>query len=474
MTRRFEALVVGAGPAGLSTAIELARRGVAVAVVDDNPGIGGQVYRQPPADFVMKDEKHRYARHRIGRRLIQSVNRLSGKITVFRETYIWGLFDDDRLTIVHKGEIERIRFDKLFLCEGALERSIPFPGWTLPGIMTAGGLQKMVVHQRLLPGKRFLLAGCSPLLLSVAASLVSAGAEFVGVCEATSFLENLRLVPEIFKRRNLWRETISLQSQLLRRPAKIYRPYTIVSAEGETRVREATIARLDKNWVPVPGSETQIKIDIIGLGFGFLPQARLARLCHCDHVYDSDQKCWKPKTDQYMRTSKPNIYVAGDSSGIGGADIAEVEGRIAGAHAASDLGYITPMELSTQMMETLLKEKQRIDRYASLLNQIFAPRAGLYQILDEDTVVCRCEGVTANEIITGIELGARNINEVKRTTRFAMGFCQGRTCESVVTQLMLQRDISIEEVSCLNLRPPLSPMPLDTFETRAGDTINEP
>jgi hydrogen cyanide synthase HcnB len=471
MTRRFQAVIVGAGPAGLSSAVALAQRGVDVAVVDDNPEIGGQIYRQPPHDFKIKDEKYHYSGHHTGRQLLNSVNGLSGRITLIREAYIWGIFDDEYLAVFHKGEIERIKFEHLLLCEGAMERSIPFKGWTLPGIMTAGGLQRLVVNQRLLPGKRFLLAGCSPLLLSVAASLVSAGAEFVGVAEATSFSENLRLVPEIIMRKNMWWETISLQFQMFRKAVKMYRPFTIVAAEGETRVRKATIAKLDKNWVPISGSETQVEIDAIGLGFGFLPQARLARLCGCDHIYDDVQLCWKPKTDQYMRTTKPHIYVAGDSSGIGGADVAEVEGRIAGVHAASELGSISQKEMSAQM-NALLRQKHRLGRYATHLNQIFAPRAGLYGIMDENSVVCRCEGITAKEIIAGIELGARDINDVKRTTRSGMGLCQARTCESVVAQLMFQGNIPVKEINFLSMRPPLSPMPLSAFATADSTSMS--
>lgn len=472
MTRRFEALIVGAGPAGLSAAVELAQRGIEVAIVDDNPGVGGQVYRQSPADFVMDNGSHLSARSKIGHRLIKKVNTLSAKITLIRDAYTWGFFDDDSLALLHNGEIELIEFGKLFLCEGAIERSIPFPGWTLPGIMTVGGLQNMVVHQHLLPGKRFLLVGCSPLLLSVAASLVSAGAEFVGLCEATTYLENLKLVPELLMQTHMWREIISMQSQLLRRSAKNYRPYTIVSAEGDSRVRKATIARLDKNWAPIPGSEMQMDIDVIGLGFGFLPQSRLARLCGCDQVYDPDQKYWKPETDKYLRTSKPNIYVAGDSSGIGGADLAALEGRIAGVHAASDLCHTSQKETLTRLA-ALLRKKRHTDRYASVLNKIFAPRSGLYNVMDGNTVVCRCEGITAGEITAGIELGHSNINALKRATRFGMGLCQGKTCESIVTQMMLRKDISIEEVGYLNLRPPLGPMPLSTFEDFDSAVVSE-
>ncbi len=470
MTHHYKAVILGAGPAGLSAAVELARSGTEVAIVEDNPDVGGQVYRQPPEGFIIKEEKHLVARHKIGHQLIQNLKKLSGKISIVHNAYTWGLCNNKCLAVLHNGKINLIEFDKLFLCEGAIERSIPFRGWTLPGIMTAGGLQKMVINQGLLPGKRFLLAGSSPLLLSVAASLVAAGAEFVGVCEATSYLANLRLLPNILTHGSLLSEFISMQQKLLRRSVKFYRPYTIASAEGEAKVRKAILAKLDNSWVPIPGSETQIDIDIVGLGFGFLPHARLARLCGCDHVYDPLQKYWKPMTDQYMQSSQPNIYIAGDSKGIGGADVAELDGRIAGMHAAFELGNITQREFSDQM-NVLLNKKLRIKKYVLLLNQIFAPRDGLYD-LDGDTIVCRCEGITAKEILAGIDLGARDINELKRITRFGMGLCQGRTCESIVTQLMIQRDVSINKIGYLNLRPPLSPVQLGTFETAASKDID--
>jgi hydrogen cyanide synthase HcnB len=470
MTRFCKAVVLGAGPAGLAAAVELSRHGIGVTIVDDNPDVGGQIYRQPPEEFIITDETHLIKRHKIGHQLIQELNKLSVKMTIIRNAYTWGLYNSKCLAILHNGEIEHIEFDKLFLCEGALERSIPFSGWTLPGIMTTGGLQKMVTNQGLLPGKRFLLAGSSPLLLSVAASLVSAGAEYVGICEGTSYLDNLRLLLNIFAYKNAFLEFVSLQRKLLGKTVKFYRPYKIVSAEGQEKVRKVTIAKLDENWIHIPGSETQIDIDIVGLGFGFLPHARLARLCGCDHVYDSVQKYWKPITDQFMQSSQPNIYVAGDSSGIGGADVAEIDGRIAGIHAAFEIGNITQREFSDQM-KLLLNKKRRINKYVLPLNQIFAPRDGLYHI-SEDTIVCRCEGITAKEILAGIDLGARNINELKRITRFGMGLCQARTCESIATQLMIQKNISINESGYLSLRPPLSPVQLRTFEITAGTDID--
>ena len=465
MTQKFEALIIGLGPAGMAAAMELAKQGVQVAVVDENPEPGGQIYRQPPSDFVFEDESPLGIRHWVGQDIIRQFNRLRDKITVFCETMAWGFFEGTTMALEHNGCIDVAEFDKLILCEGAMERSIPFPGWTLPGIMTAGGLQKMVKYQRLLPGKRFLLSGASPLQLSVAASLVREGAEIVALCEATRIKDALKLVPEIIRQKGLFKEAISYLFPVLKNSVPTFRPYSVVSASGDTRVREATIARLNENWAPIPGTEKSLQVDTISLGYGFLPLARLARLCGCDHVYDPVLKSWKPKTDTFMRTSVANIYAAGDSSGADGADLAEVEGRIAGVHVAKELGKMSVDE-SDRRLDLLFQARKGSKRYSNLVNQIFSPRSGLFTIMQDDTIVCRCEHITAQEVSAGIEKGFRNINEIKRT-RVCMGPCQGRMCESVVTELMLQKGIPIEEIGYMSIRPPIIPMPVFMFEEYA-------
>ena len=465
MTQKFEALIIGLGPAGMAAAMELDRQGVHVAVVDENPEPGGQIYRQPPGDFVIEDESSLGIRYRVGQNIIRQFDQLRDKITVFSQTMAWGFFEGTTMALEHDGHIELVEFDKLILCEGAMERSIPFPGWTLPGIMTAGGLQKMVKYQRLLPGKRVLLSGASPLQLSVAASLVKNGAEVVALCEATRIKDTLKLVSEIIRQKGLFKEAVSYLFPVLKKSVPILRPYLVVSASGDNRVREATIARLDENWVPIAGTEKTFDVDTISLGYGFLPVARLARLCGCAHVYDPVLKSWKPKTDTFMRTSVMNIYTAGDSSGIGGADLAEVEGRIAGAHAAAELGKVSVDERDRRL-NLLFHARESLKRYSKVLNRVFSPRSGLFTIMKDDTIVCRCERITASEVFAGIDNGIRNINEIKRT-RVCMGLCQGRTCESIVTELMLQKGIPIEDIGHMTIRPPITPMPVFMFEEYA-------
>jgi hydrogen cyanide synthase HcnB len=245
----------------------------------------------------------------------------------------------------------------------------------------------------------------------------------------------------------------------------VLRRCAVISALGRNRVEQVRIAELAPNGSPVPGSEKEFQIDILGISNGFLPLGRLARLCGCEHFYDPLQRCWRPKTDDRMRSSLPDIYVAGDSRGIGCRDLAAIDGRLAALHIAGELGRISASELR-QQVQRLNGERSVIQRYASKLNRIFSYPQGILDALDRETIVCRCEQVTLGEVLAGIETGYRNINEIKRT-RIGMGMCQGRTCESIVTQIMLQRGIPIEEIGYMNLRPPLSPIPVSVCEDYA-------
>jgi len=466
MDREFDAVIIGMGPAGMAAAIEMAEQGVNTSVIDESPEAGGQIYRRFSTGLEISDTNFLGPKHKNGAKLIKRFNSLRHKITVLSDTYVWGFFGANTLSLVKQGEICLVTFNKLLLTEGAMERSIPFPGWTLPGIMTLGGLQRTVIHERLLPGRRFLLAGCSPLLLPVAAALTAAGAEIIALCDTITLKDYLRLIPHLIRQKDLAHEAAAYFLPLLKSSIPSFRPYAVVAAHGEQRVEEMTVAKLDKEWKPVPDSEKKFSIDIGAVSYGFVPSARLARLCGCAHVYDPVQSYWIPKTDDYMRTSIDNIYVAGDSAGIGGADLAEVEGRIAANHIALELGRLSFKNLEKRL-EALYKVRNRIRGYSAAINKIFSPKTGLYSIMDGKTIVCRCEQVTREEIQKGIsEFGCRNINEVKRT-RVGMGLCQGRTCESVVTHLLTQHDVPIEEVAYLGLRPPLSPIPFSTFENWA-------
>jgi len=466
MKTKYKVVIVGMGPAGISAAIELAQCGLDVALVDENEEPGGQVYRHPPKEFTIHNKDFLGLRYHVGQPLMQQFYQHKDNLKILTGTLVWGAFEDSRLSLLQGNEIKIIEFDNLLLCEGAMERSIPFPGWTLPGIMTIGGLQKLLLHQRLLPGKRIVLSGSSPLLFPVAASLLKAGGEIVALCDTLTRKESISLFPEIIRQRGLLRESFSYLFPVYKHFVPIHRPYAIVGAAGDSRVNEVTISKLDERWNPIAGSERKMAVDIVAVSYGFLPLSRLTRLCGCKQIFDPVQRYWKPWTDEHLQTSISNVYSAGDSAGVGGADLAEVDGRIVAVHLAAETGQISAQEYKNRITP-LFKKKERINRYVTALNRVFAPRTGLYNIMDDDTIVCRCEQITAKEIYDGIDnKNYSNINEMKRT-RIAMGPCQGRVCESIVAQMMRNKGITPEKSGYLSIRPPITPVSMSMFETFA-------
>jgi thioredoxin reductase/bacterioferritin-associated ferredoxin len=462
----FDVLIVGMGPAGMAAAVELCRLGIHVGILDDNPEPGGQVYRQISPEFTITDHGFMGVKHKKGARLIDGFNAVRGRCTIYDSAYVWGHFDGDSLAYVRDNKISLVRYKKLLLSEGAMERPLPFPGWTLPGVMALGGVQGLVLHERVLPGQRILLAGCSPLLLPVAANIAKAGGKLVAMCDSVPLGHYWKLIPELLRQRELAHEAGSYYLSALKGRVPVLRPAAVISATGQTRVDAVRVADLDPHGSPVPGSEKEFPVDVLGISQGFLPAGRLARLTGCKHVYDQVQHYWKPEVDAHMHSSRENIYIAGDSSGVDGRDAAVIKGRLAALHMAARLGRISTSRMQ-QLTERLHRDRARLMRYATRLNQVFAQRPGALDTMDKDTIVCRCEQVTVGDVLEGIEKGYRNINEIKRT-RAGMGMCQGRMCESIVAQIMRQKGIPIEEIGYLNLRSPLSPMPFAVLEAYAN------
>jgi hypothetical protein len=466
----FDVLVVGMGPAGLAAAVELAGLGVHVGIVDDNPEPGGQVYRQISPEFKITDDGFMGVKHKKGQRLIDAFNAIRSRCTIYSNAYVWGCFNGNSLSLISDGQISLIKYKKLLLCEGAMERPLPFPGWTLPGVMTLGGLQRLVLYERMLPGQRILLAGCSPLLLPVAANITKAGGQVLAMCDSIPFKRYWKLIPELLKQWELTHEAFSYYLSVLKGRVPVLRPSAVVSASGQSRVEAVRVAKLDPGGTPVPGSAKNFQVDILGVSHGFLPSGRLARLMGCNHVYDPVQRYWRPEVDDYLRSSREDIYIAGDSSGVEGRDAAVIKGRLAALHMAAKLERISSSHMK-QQMERFRKDYFQIRQYAAALNQVFSLPSGALDAMDKETIICRCEQVTLADVLDGIEKGYRNINEIKRT-RAGMGICQGRMCESVVAQIMFRKGIPVEEIGYLNLRSPLSPIPFSSFEDYANATGN--
>ncbi|MFP4346044.1 MAG: FAD-dependent oxidoreductase [Anaerolineales bacterium] len=469
MSARAELVVVGAGPAGMEAALAAAEAGVDVVLVDAAPAPGGQYYQALPAPFTAADraEHDREGDALRGRLASSSARLLAG-------TTVWGAFPTPGgylLTLEGPEGVSAIEAPALVLATGAYDRPVAFPGWTLPGVLTAGAAQLLVKHQRVLPGRRCLLSGSGPLQLALADHLVRAGAEVAAVLEARSFgPRTLAHAPALWSQWRRLREGLIYAGGLLRAHIPYRTGRSVVEARGQGQVEEAVIARVDARGFPVPGTEQRLEIDTLLVGYGLLPNTMLSRLLGCAHERSAGGDL-VPRRSATLESSLPGVYVAGDAAGIGGAELARLEGRLAGLAASHRLWRLDD-EAFESALARLERPLARQRRFAEMLEALFTPGPGLYSLAQEETVICRCEGVTLGELRRATAEGVRTVNGLKRVTRAGMGNCQGRTCGALVARALVdgaaESGLNLDSVGAFRVRPPLHPLRLATLAEVSG------
>lgn len=466
-----ELVVVGAGPAGIEAATTASLAGVHVALIDSSPKPGGQYFQQMPDPFQSEDRSDHHAK---AQQLFKRLD--SSGVHLLQNTLVWGIFEGSKpgtwcLTLHGPAGPPRLKARAVILAIGAFDRSIPFPGWDLPGVITAGAAQKMIRNQRVLPGKRAILSGTGPLQMAAAAHLVQTGVEVVAVCEsATDMLRrSIPYLPAFWGQWGRMNEALSYMRTLAGARVPYRLGWAVTSARGGNGVSEATLAKLDSNGNPIPHSEIIQAVDTVVVGYGLTPSTELCRLLDCELEYDTRRGGFVPRRNEAMETSCPGIYAVGDCAGIGGAKTAMIEGRIAGRSAAVQLAHMTEQSAlqANSRERTALRREQRFSR---MLGELFAPPAGLYALAEADTIVCRCEQVTLGEIREAIRYGAQSVTDVKNLVRTGAGNCQGRTCGSIVAQVLAaETGRTVEDVRYLNVRPPVHPLPLGVIEEHLED-----
>lgn len=450
MPESIEVAVVGGGPAGLAAAVEAAGLGLSVTLVDAFQLPGGQYYKQTPPEFGGAPSSDRAAR-----RLLDGLARQ--QVRVITGTSVWGVFEEDGGTLLclygPPGTPRRLVAHKVILAPGAHDRPVPFPGWTLPGVMTAGAALTMVTHQRVLPGRRVLLSGTGPLQWVLARHLLDAGAELCGILDANRFpWSGWRHAGAVWGQWQRLGEGWQAWRAMVRAGVRVRWGHLVLRAEGEGQVERAVIGSADGSR-----SET-VPADTICLGHGFTPALQLSRLMGCEHQYQPGKAAWVPVRDEWLQTTHSGLFVAGDGAGIGGKDVALLEGRLAAMGAALQLGRDVP----PGRISTLKRDLSRQRRFAAVLDALFPFSARLGDLLTEDTVLCRCEEVTVAELRRAIGEGAGTVSAVRMLTRAGMGRCQGRMCGSAVAGLLARElDLPLEKVGQATPRPPILPVPLE-------------
>jgi glycine/D-amino acid oxidase-like deaminating enzyme len=439
--RTCDVLVVGAGPAGLSAAIAAAEAGAQVVVLDERSATGGQ-YAKPLAPSHADTAPD--AQFRLGATLRHMAIAAGARIET--EATVWGGFAADEIAALLAGQAVIFRPRRLVLAPGAHERPVPMPGWTLPGVMTTGGLQTLVRAQRVCPGKRVLIAGSGPLNLQLACELLAAGVKPLAVVEAARR-------PSRAAWRTAWRmasaapdlvrQGIGMLLRLKRAGVPVLWSARLQEMRGRERVEQALIGGRS--------FERRYDVDVVAVNLGFQPETGLARALGArQHFVDVGLGHLATETDQHGRTSLESVFAVGDGASLGGSRAAMARGRLAGLTAARDLGLNAPDEPKTHAA------LRRALRFQHALWTLFPPPRLRPGTLTDETVVCRCEDVTAGRLRQELANGLTSLPALKKATRAGMGRCQGRFCAATVARLCPDAP---DEFAFAAPRVPLRPVP---------------
>ncbi|MET7474327.1 FAD-dependent oxidoreductase [Streptomyces sp. NPDC005648] len=435
MTDRPHLAVIGAGPAGLAATSAAAAHGIRVTLIDSAVEAGGQFYRQPATELHAHRPQALHHQWQTWERLRDGLRGhvKAGTVRHLTEHHIWFV---ERLTqkfAVHallgpeQEDPATVHADAVLLATGGYEQVLPFPGWTLPGVLTAGGAQAMLKGTLTVPGRTAVVAGTGPLLLPVATGLAAAGVDIAALVESAAPGAFLRQTGTLAAHPAKLGEAALYTGQLLRRRTRTLYHHTVVEAHGTDRVEAVTVAALDAEGRVRPGTGRRIPCDTLAVSHGMLAHTDLAESLGCrldgTHV----------RVDEEQRTDVPGVWAAGEATGIGGSALALAEGHIAGNSAAARLAGTEP---DPGEWASAAKSRTRLRQFATALDQVYRPPAHWTEQVADDTVICRCEEVTAGAVREAAgELGAGDLRTVKLLTRAGMGWCQGRMCGPAVAGL---------------------------------------
>lgn len=464
-------IVIGAGPAGVRAAQTLVAAGLRPLVIDENARAGGQIYRQPPPGFV-RDKATLYGfEARRADSVHQSFAALSEKIDYLPHTLAWHCADKTLDLLVrdaampsHPGVLTKRRFSHLLLCTGALDRTLPFEGWTLPGVYTLGAAQVALKAQGCAIGRRVVLAGAGPLLYLVAYQYAKAGADIAAVLDMSSFSSRARGVADMASLPALLAKGVYYLGWLRAHRVPVIDHVDRLAVTGTTRVAGV-------RWWSKRGGEHVIDCDAVATGFGLRSETQLADLVGCAFDFDAQNRQWLPRRDAAGRSSVAGVYLAGDGSGIAGADAAERGGQRAALALLEDLGHRVD-QVHARRLEAQLA---RIGRFRRGVERAFPTPVTWARRAADETIVCRCEAVRAGDIRTAIHRdGAVEMNRLKALCRAGMGRCQGRICSTATAEILAQETgVAIEAVGRWRAQPPIKPLPIAAaiaVETAAVET----
>jgi NADPH-dependent 2,4-dienoyl-CoA reductase/sulfur reductase-like enzyme len=446
--------VVGAGPAGVRAVEQLIRGGIEPVWLEESPDGGGRIYQRPPAGF-RRDHRAVYGAD-AGRaqRLHAALEALKPRADWRPDTLVWNIRARERLLDTQTAGQRRstVQYDALILCTGAMDRILPIPGWTLPGVTTLGGAQIALKAQGVGIGARPVFIGTGPLLVLAALQYAKAGAPPALVLDTTPFATKAMAAAGLLWNLPTFLRGLRYTAALRLRGVRVAEDATPIAIEGEGKAM--AVRWRDSGW-----REQVTPCDGVAMGWGLKPEAQLADLAGVPFRFDATGHNWIPEKDAAGRTGVPGVYLAGDGAGIGGAEVAELAGARAALALLEDHGRPADLALRGHLDGRLRTEA----RFRAALERAFPYPAHLARRMDDATLLCRCEAITAGDLRAAAREGGSEVNRAKALSRIGMGRCQGRVCGPPAAEVLSQAlGLTLDDVGRLRGQPPVKPIPLPT------------
>lgn len=441
----YDIAIVGAGPAGMAAAAEAGGHGLSVLWLDENQGMGGQVHRGVEASPLAAVPALAGV-PAAGRALAQAA--AQAEADFLPGATVWHFDAARQLGVSVGGAARMVAARRVIIATGALERPMPIPGWTLPGVMSVGAAQTLLKAQGLVPEGRVVIAGSGPLVWLYAAQLLAAGSPPALLLDTTP--------------RANWRAALPHLWGFLRSPyaakgagllARVRRGGRVVSGVASLSIREAN-GGLEVVW---PGGTAQA--DRVLLHQGVVPQTNLAQAAGCEVEWDKARACFVPRTDAWGETNRPGIAIAGDTAGIGGAEAAEASGHLAALAALHALGVLDTAGRDAAAAPHRAARARWL-RGRAFFDALYLPAPG-FRVASDEAIACRCEEVTGAALREAVRLGATGPNQAKAFLRCGMGPCQGRMCMlTVVETIAAARGVEPGSIPPMRVRSPVKPVTL--------------
>lgn len=463
MASKHDVIIAGLGLAGLNAVHTLKGRGLNILLLDENHSPGGQYIRSVSNTLGVDSRPIRERLKRAGSRLTKELD-LPG-VSHKQGTQIIGLEGDgDIWALGEDGRIQKHRAEHIILATGARECFMPFPGWTLPGVISTGAAQILIKSAGMVPGRTSMVGGAGPLPLALAGELSAAGAGVSAYWNQSSWAQQLRTLRHC--RHHVSKVVLGMRcmTRLLASRSTILHSQKILEARGNGVLKEVVVVRMTPDGHAIAGSERTFPVDCLAVGYGFVPNLELAMLAGCEIEHDRAKGGWIVNVDKNLQSSVPSIFAAGELTGIAGAEKSIIEGCIAGLTIADRLGLLTDEDDERQKMNRLRERRLREIAFGALLNGLSHPPPGMILELPDKTMVCRCEDINLGQIRAQISNGLTSLDALKKATNSGMGKCQGRTCGPVIQKIVAAMDQETPgESAPYTVRNPIKPVPLSAL-----------